>query len=166
MGLEIKFVNKMAPDYLSPEDRRRISGQTAYDAHLEKKRTVLRQALKREYILKTYNMKKAPDYQVFDSAMMRYQAALTSEGQWSSRLGGTSPSGPSSRSSPFTSSASGNMMRGGNRSGSTGGARCRTTSPGGGGSTTSIPTGGSETSETSSVQCRVIVTIALLESSC
>ena len=40
-----------------------VSGQTAYDAHLEKKRSVLRQALKREYILKTYNMKKAPDYQ-------------------------------------------------------------------------------------------------------
>merc|ERR1711879_297176 len=113
-----KFVNKMAPDYLSPEDRRRISGQTAYDAHLEKKRTVLRQALKREYILKTYNMNKAPDYQVFDSAMMRYQAALTSEGQWFKPTWRNIPSGLSSRSSPFTSSASGSMMRGGNKNGS------------------------------------------------
>ena len=41
-----------------------VSGQTAHDAYLEKKRTVLRQALKREYILKVYNPKKIPDHHV------------------------------------------------------------------------------------------------------
>ena len=41
-----------------------VSGQTAHDAHLEKKRAVLRQALKREYILKVYNPKKIPEYHV------------------------------------------------------------------------------------------------------
>merc|ERR1712079_756296 len=79
---QIQFVNKMAPDYLGPDDRRRISGQTAYDAHLEKKRNVLRQALKREYILKTYNPKVIPEYQVFDTAMLRYQAMQATQGQW------------------------------------------------------------------------------------
>merc|ERR1712037_384752 len=76
------IVNKMAPDYLPPEDRRRISGQTAHDAYLEKKRSVLRQALKREYILKVYNPKQIPEYHVFDTAMYRYQAMLATEGQW------------------------------------------------------------------------------------